>query len=101
MGKSPARCNHLTGEIFLNYRMWPWIPKWQKKFIIAHEEGHLVKNTEFDDVADRYALEKFHRNGWPLSQAVKALTHYLDEDLEAHRIRANYILNLAKKYDEK
>ncbi len=55
---TPARVNRLTGEIFLNARVWNKLPDGFKKFILAHEEGHYVLQTTNEIEADNFAFNQ-------------------------------------------
>ncbi|MDR1552547.1 MAG: hypothetical protein LBS69_03665 [Prevotellaceae bacterium] len=58
MGTNPASVDLDTGIVQLNRQTWGSYSKFQQKFIIKHEEGHLNNpyGSEYD--ADRYALNK-------------------------------------------
>jgi hypothetical protein len=70
-----------------------------KRFILFHEEGHLVLQTKNELEADRYAFQKYVGEGHSLKAGVKALTRVLG-DSPNHIIRSQAILNHAKNYQD-
>lgn len=70
-----------------------------KRFILFHEEGHLVLQTKNELEADRYAFEKYVGEGHSLKAGVKALTRVLS-DSPNHLIRSKAILHHAKNHQD-
>jgi len=58
MGSNPASVDTETGMLILNPRVWHNFTPFEKKFIIAHEEGHFVNPAGSEMDADLYALKK-------------------------------------------
>ena len=58
MGSNPASVDTETGMLILNPRVWENYTQFEKKFIIAHEEGHYVNPYGSEEDADLYAIKK-------------------------------------------
>ena len=58
MGTNPASVDTETGMLILNPRVWEHYTPFEKKFIIAHEEGHYVNPHGTEEDADLYAIKK-------------------------------------------
>lgn len=57
----PAAVDMETGLIDVNKDVWDNFDDFQQKFILAHEEGHFVLDTDYEDEADAYALKKLFK----------------------------------------
>lgn len=100
LGRTPARVNRLTGEIFLNMDVWDKYPKAYQDFILAHEEGHYLGQETNELFADHYALMKIagtFRNS--LKSAVNTITDILPGTSAVQKIRTLNIYRLALLYD--
>lgn len=99
MGVTPARVNRVTGEIFLNARVWNRLPDGFKKFILAHEEGHYFLQTTNEIEADNYAFEKLagtFENS--LKTCVSTLADVLPFTNDSHTLRLLNIYRRALKW---
>lgn len=56
LGSCPAAVVMDDGTIQVNADVWNQYTPFQKRFIIAHEQGHYELQTASEELADRYAL---------------------------------------------
>jgi hypothetical protein len=54
----PAAADMVDGVIEINADVWGDYDNFQRRFILAHEEGHIVLDTDNEEEADRYAVNK-------------------------------------------
>ncbi|HPX58983.1 MAG TPA: hypothetical protein PLL02_00965 [Bacteroidales bacterium] len=74
IGHSPAAVNMLTGVVYVNADLWNKFTDFEKKFFLAHEEGHFVLQTNSEFEADLYALKKVYKSERKsLKKSLKAL----------------------------
>lgn len=72
---------------------------WQY-FIMAHEEGHCVEDTQDEWLADNYAFYKWVKYGFPLKESVLAISRILDIDNNPeHSARFDAHVLRVKMYD--
>jgi hypothetical protein len=103
--------NRETGERYLSRQKLAYCNKEWLHFIMYHEEGHFVLQTDYEDdlinelLADTYAFFKYMKHHNSLTNAVDALSWMLEQqDPEAagnpdYDARVQNILALAKQYD--
>ena len=60
LGNCPASVDMVTGEIDINRDVFKRHTQFEKDFIIEHEKGHYILQTDSESEADRYALEQMH-----------------------------------------
>lgn len=96
-----AAINRKTGVLYINPLKFFTLSPTHQKFLLYHELGHFVQNTKSEILADRYAMERFFREGGALSDALKAMSKILSENNKAHQIRMNAIYKYAKEFDKK
>lgn len=60
LGLCPAAVYMETGDIEVNTSVWHTYTPFQQQFILLHEEGHYVLNTDDETQADRYALRRLY-----------------------------------------
>ncbi|NPD47486.1 hypothetical protein [Lentimicrobium sp. S6] len=79
----PAEVDRVTKELFINSRFWDDIPESFQRFILLHEEGHLIggengQSTSNEIEADLYAFRNY-KNTEPgsLKKAVFAIDKLL------------------------
>ncbi len=101
LGTTPARVNRVTGELFINRKIWPKLNKAKRMFILLHEAGHADLQTRSEMEADEYAFNNYVGMGYPLSESVYALTRVLPFDRPGHETRAVAQLNRALQFDKK
>lgn len=74
---SPAFCNRSTGELYINTPYFERLNRNQQFYVLLHELGHIVLQTEDENKADAYASKIYLKKGYPLSESVKALSRVL------------------------
>jgi hypothetical protein len=99
IGTTPARVNRVTGALYINTEVFNKLPVEHQTFVLLHEEGHVVLNSTDEYAVDSYAFDKYVQLGYSLKQAVMALTSVLNNNVESHRLRADYQLQRAKQFD--
>lgn len=77
---SPARVNRLTGHMQINQNRWKKIKPEHRFFILLHEKAHVVLNTSDEKKVDELAFKWYIKAGYPLTEALKALTRVLHSD---------------------
>lgn len=81
MGYNPASVDMATGELILNKDVFYKKSKFTQKFIKEHERGHLLLDTDNEELADEYALSKLYKTEKKsLKKSIKALTEFLPDD---------------------
>lgn len=66
-----AIVNVRTGVLRLSDKYWRWMPDVYKKFMLYHELGHLQVGLS-EDKAEKWAIEKFIRDGYSARDIVLA-----------------------------
>lgn len=99
IGSTPARVNRKTGELQINMDVWPKLKPEHKRFVLLHEEGHVVLDTSDELAVDAYAFKKYAAEGYSLTESVKAITRLLNSNNPEHNLRANLQLQRALEYD--
>lgn len=97
-----AGVNPQTGKMYLN---GPLIRQMRLSkdvilFIMLHEMGHLVLQTDNEEAVDRWAQEEYMKRGYSLKQSVFALTKILRFDKPEDLRRANNQLTRAMFFDQ-
>jgi len=81
MGKNPASVEMDTKDLILNKDTFPRLPKFTQKFIVKHEEGHLLYDTDNEELADAHALQSLYKTEkCSLKKSIKALVDFLPEN---------------------
>ena len=100
LGKTPARVNRLTGEIFLNMDIWETLPEAYQNFILAHEEGHYYAQTTNELLADHYAFMKMAgKESESLKNSVNTILDILPGTSDNQKTRILNIYRLALTWD--
>lgn len=99
LGNTPARVNRRTGEMYLSLRHMLPLPPDIRLFIMLHEMGHVVLQTEDEERVDAWAFDQYVKQGKSLKASVKALTQILDGNNPEHYDRMYLQLQRAKMYD--
>lgn len=60
LGQCPAAVYMDTGDIEVNTSVWDSYTPFQRQFILLHEQGHYLLNTDSEEAADRYALHQLY-----------------------------------------
>lgn len=61
LGTCPASVDMQTGVISINRSVWDRYDNFEKAFVIMHELGHYVLDTDSEYEADAYALKHVYR----------------------------------------
>lgn len=61
LGRCPASVNMLNGVVSINRSVWGNYDNFEKAFVIMHEVGHYVLDTDSEYEADAYALKHVYR----------------------------------------
>lgn len=99
LGNSPARVNPRTGVCYINANTWDTIPKSHRLFILLHENAHLQAQSDDELLVDEIAFNQYAFAGYPLSEAVLALSRQLDFNNPEHHQRLVLQDARARKYD--
>lgn len=107
VGDTPAKCFRNTGVVWVNKHFWNNLSDDIKCFILGHEAGHIVRDTDNEFEADKHAFEWCMQNGVGLKSTVYALTKVLSYPEEKPKQKAEQeartraMVNLALAYDAK
>ena len=96
---SPARTSRSTGVVYLNLNVYPYLKREHQRFVIWHEQGHIVLNTSNELLADEFAFSQYAKAGLPLSESVFALSKVLSMESPEHNLRIYHQLERAKEFD--
>lgn len=61
LGRCPAAVDMLTGIVSINKSVWDQYDNFEKSFVLMHEIGHYVLDTDSEFEADAYALKHVYR----------------------------------------
>lgn len=61
LGRCPAAVDMLTGVVSINRSVWNRYDNFEKAFVIMHELGHYVLDTDSEYEADEYALRNVYK----------------------------------------
>lgn len=90
MGSNPASVEMSDGTIILNKDVFPHFNKLTQNFIIEHEKGHYLLQTDSEEASDRYALQRVYgKYRKSLKKSIEAVASFLSEN--DPRIKALYI----------
>lgn len=99
LGNTPAAVNLDNGDLYLNTDVWNALPKEHKVFILLHEAGHYLLQTEDEHEADAFAFENYSKLGYSLKESIFALSENLTGESQEHMTRLEAQALRAKKYD--
>ncbi|GEM_PF-6425636 len=94
-----AKSQRQTGELVLNLYYWNKIKPEHQFYILAHEEGHILYNTEDEMLADQHASERYMAAGFSITGSIKALEDHLDRNNPVHIARAWAQYERSLQYD--
>lgn len=101
LGNTPARVNRKTGVMYISLKHMKAMPENHRLFVMLHEMGHVVCQTENEMEADAWAFKEYAKRGHSLTDSVHALTRVLDDRDPEHNWRMYLQLQRAKEYDYK
>ena len=61
LGRCPASVNMTNGVVSINQSVWPTYDNFEKAFVLMHEMGHYLLDTDSEYEADAYALKHVYR----------------------------------------
>lgn len=61
LGSCPAAVRMADGVVEINIDVWNRYDDFEQRFILMHEEGHYVQQTDSEEEADAYALHKVYK----------------------------------------
>lgn len=61
LGRCPASVDMSTGVVSINRSVWDRYDYFEKSFVIMHELGHYLLDTDSEYEADEYALRKVYK----------------------------------------
>ena len=61
LGRCPASVDMSTGVVSINRSVWDRYDDFEKSFVIMHELGHYLLDTDSEYEADEYALRKVYK----------------------------------------
>lgn len=73
--EGPAACNLRTGELLLNPNSWEKLGNNSRKFILAHELGHLNATEDSEKAADEWAMWRNMQLGSSSIEQLQAFYH--------------------------
>lgn len=89
LGTCPASIDMKTGVININRDVWDRFDNFEKGFILMHEVGHYVLDTDSEYEADAYALKRVYRTA-PRSLKRSLQTLMKIRVVDPHRLDALY-----------
>lgn len=89
LGTCPASVDMRTGVVSINRDVWDGYDNFEKAFVIMHEVGHYVLDTDSEYEADAYALKHVYRTA-PRSLKRSLQTLQKIRVVDAGRLNALY-----------
>lgn len=96
LGTCPASIDMRTGVISINKSVWDRYDNFEKAFVIMHEIGHYVLDTDSEYEADAYALRHVYRTA---PRSLKRSLQTLCKIRVVDPLRLQYLYNEALKLD--
>lgn len=101
MSDTPAAIDRETGTLFINPRLYFRLTKFQQKFVILHEKGHYILNTDIEEEADAYAFDHLVGTEYrSMKQMIETLETILDPNKIGHQARIRTLINRAVEWDK-
>ncbi len=101
MADTPLAANRATATIYINPTLYRKLTKFQKKFWLWHEKGHIVLNTNNEIEADNYAFDRLAGTEFrSLKQMIEAAEGLLDSRNEYHQERIDNLYQRAIDWDK-
>lgn len=91
LGSCPASVDMQTGLVSINRSVWDRYDNFEKAFVIMHEVGHYVLDTDSEYEADAYALKHVYKT------APRSLKRSLQTLLKIRVLDASRLTNLYKE----
>lgn len=89
LGTCPAAVDMQTGVVSINRSVWDSYDDFEKSFVIFHEVGHYVLDTDSEYEADAYALRRVYKSA-PRSLKRSLQTLLKIKVIDGNRLNALY-----------
>lgn len=97
---TPCACDRETGVIFINPEEYRKLTRFQRKFWIWHEKGHINLNTADEIAADNYAFDHLAGTQFrSLKQMIEAAEGLLNSGSPYHQERIDNLYRRALEWD--
>ena len=102
MFDTPAAIDRETATLFINPKLYFKLTRFQQRFVVLHEEGHLVLNTDIEEEADAYAFDRLVGTEYrSMKQMIETLETILDPNRLGHKLRIDALYKRAIEWDRK
>ena len=98
-GEGLAKTRRSVGELVINLYYWNKLKSEHQFFVVAHECGHICRNTTDELIADKFASDLYLKTGLSLTESIKALSDHLNHGNPVHIARAWAQYQRALKHD--
>ena len=101
MFDTPAAIDRETATLFINPKIYFKLTRFQQRFVVLHEEGHLVLNTDIEELADAYAFDRLVGTEYrSMKQMIETLETILDPNRIGHKLRIDALYKRAIEWDK-
>ena len=101
MFDTPAAIDRETATLFINPKIYFKLTRFQQRFVVLHEEGHLVLNTDIEELADAYAFDRLVGTEYrSMKQMIETLETILDPNRLGHKLRIDALYKRAIEWDK-
>lgn len=98
---TPAAIDRDTAILYINPKLWFKLTDFQRKFVRLHEKGHLVLDTDIEELADAYAFDHLVNTEYrSMKQMIETLETILDPNRTGHSIRIQALYKKALEWDK-
>ena len=98
---TPAAIDRETATLFINPKLYFKLTRFQQRFVVLHEEGHLVLNTDIEELADAYAFDRLVGTEYrSMKQMIETLETILDPNRLGHKLRIDALYKRAIEWDK-
>jgi len=95
---TPARVNRNTGTVYVSAWHFKQMNPTQRRFVLYHELAHYLFKTKNEQMADEYAMMRMIKEGYKISDILKAMNNLLN-NTRAHYGRKLNLISDARVYD--
>lgn len=98
---TPAAIDRDSATLFINPKLWFKLTPFQRKFVRLHEIGHLVLDTDIEELADAYAFNRLVNTEYrSMKQMIETLETILDPNRTGHSMRIQALYKKAIAWDK-
>lgn len=98
---TPAAIDRDSATLFINPKLWFKLTSFQRKFVRLHEIGHLVLDTDIEELADAYAFDHLVNTEYrSMKQMIETLETILDPNRTGHSMRIRALYKKAIAWDK-